>query len=153
MAAINEEALEDLSVSLQVLLPEPPGGASTTFSVQPHRITPTGVGGYVGHDPARSGDITGRRIEASVRVSASSANEAGLQSAMAAVTLAVLGAERQTLASLGFLSISQEETVVTRGTGNTRTAEMTFTVLYEYLKRPEAAEEVISTIPIRLELG
>lgn len=152
MAAINAEALEDLSVSLQVLLPEPPSGVTTAFSVHPRRITPTGVGGYVGHDPNRSGDITGRRIEAGVRVSASSRNRDNLRAAMAAVTLAVLGAERQTLAALGFLTISQEETAVAPGAGNTETAEMTFTVLYEYLKRPEAAEEVISEIPIHLDL-
>jgi hypothetical protein len=153
MAAINEEAIEDLSVSLQVLLPAPPTGVTTAFSVHPRRITPTGLGGYVGHDPDRTGDITGRRIEATIRVTASGRDHDNLQAAVASVTLAVLGAERQALAALGFLTISQEETVVAPGPGNLETAEMTFSVRYEYLKRPEAAEEVISEIPINLDLG
>lgn len=153
MAAINEEAIEDLSVSLQVLLPDPPTGVSIDFAVHPRRISPTGLGGYVGHDPVHSGDITGRRVEATVRISASSRNHDNLQAAVAAVGLALLGAERQALAPLGFLTITQEETVIAPGAGSLETAEMTFGVLYEYLKQPEDAEEVIGEIPINLELG
>lgn len=153
MAAINEEAIDDLAVSLQILIPDPPGGVTTDVVVSPRRITPTGLGGHIGYDDERIGDITGRRIEAAVTVSVESNNLGNLRTAVNAATLALLGAERGRLAELGVLSVNQEETVFAPGKGNIETAQMTFNVLYEYLKRPEASEEVISDIPVNLELG
>ncbi len=153
MAAINQEAIDDLSVSLQVLLPDPPGGVTRTVTVSPRRITPTGLGGYIGYDDERTGDITGRRIRAAVAIHSESNNLNNLRAAVNAVTLAVLGAERSQLAELGFLTVEGGDTVYGPGRGNTRIAEMTFDILYEYLRRPDASEEVISEIPLHVELG
>lgn len=157
---INKKALAALDDVLQFFIPAPTDPAlKPLLLVTPLRVMPTGLGGYVGlnHDP--EGDIIGRRVAAQVSVTVRGNDAAGLNDAISAVTGALIGAERATLLERGILHIALD-TISPKpvdtdgaGAGNMRERDLSFTVLYEFLMKPEEAEGIIQEIPIELEVG
>jgi hypothetical protein len=153
MATINEEALEDLNVSIQVLMPEMPDRrANASVMISPINIIPTGIGGFVAFDEEHTGDVLGRRIEASVQIIIQSNIPGALREAAASVQSSFLGAERKKLLDLGILSIRQVASSFKRGAGTSREIDFVYNILFEYLKTPEEAEEKIELIPINIDL-
>lgn len=154
MDAVSTEALQRLSAVLTELLPDAPSAELTpSLEVLPLRISPTGLGGYVGPSHEPEGDILGRRVEASARVAVKAANAEGLGPAVATVTQALLAADRRDLRSKGILRIElgaigpspAEEA------GGTARREVDFKVLFELLRKPTEAGRVIQEIPIEIE--
>lgn len=156
MDAVSVEAMAQLSAALEELLP--PGAEpalAPALEVHPVRITPTGLGGFVGVSHGPEGEIVGRRLEASVRVAVKAASAGGLGAAVSAVTSALLAAGNRSLRRQGVLRL-ELETLGPKPAADTvgvAEREIQFKVLYEFLKRPTEDGGVIQRIPLDLELG
>jgi hypothetical protein len=139
------------------LLPPPPSPALTpALLVTPVRIAPTGIGGFVGLHPDPEGDVVGRRVTARVVLSVPASNADGLDAAVQQVTQRVLSAARSELAQLGILKLSLLELgprPLQPGGGPPETPrrDVSFDVLYEFLKLPDAPSGVIQSVALDLE--
>lgn len=156
MDAIGVEAMNRLSTTLSDLLP--PGGdpaLAPTLEVYPLRVTPTGLGGFVGLSHGPEGEIVGRRLEASARVAVKAANLEGLGAAVSAVTSALLAADRRSLRSQGVLRLELDTLgpKPAEGIAGVAEREVQFKVLYEFLKLPTEDGGLIQRIPVDLEIG
>ena len=151
--SIGAEALDKLLVTLQSLLPpiiDPVLPA--TMQVVPVRISTIGVGGVIGISQNPAGEIQGRRVEATVLVTAAAKDTTSLGTAVTSIAraftsdpggLRASGIERLVLAALGPAPASGGATVQ---------RELTFDVIYEYLKFPSADEGQIKEVPIDLQV-
>src|ERR1035441_7433659 len=152
---IGAEALDKLLVTLQALLPpiiDPVLPAAVL--VVPVRISTIGVGGVIGISQKPAGEIQGRRVEASIVVTAAAKDTNSLGTAVTAIAraftsdpggLRASGIERLVLAALG-------PAPAPASGGATVQRELTFDVLYEYLKVPSADEGQIKEVPIDLQV-
>ncbi len=148
MDVVANEALDALSAALESLLP-PDLSPSPSMMVNPARIVPTGLGGFVGLQDDPLGEIIGRRLDALVTVNVETPT-ADLAEAVMAVTSAFLAADRTTLRGLGILRMALDEIGSASSKGNNTQRDLSFSVLFEYLKRPEENGGVISEIPVIL---
>lgn len=155
MDAISSEALAGLTAAVEAILPSVADpSVQRTLLLTPTRVTPTGLGGFVGTNEDPYGDILGRRLEATALVTLRAKDVAPLNGAVTAVTHAFLGADRATLSEQGILRIALDNIGAqsVSGSGSTRVVErvLSFGVLYEFLKRPDEAADVIREIPLNL---
>jgi hypothetical protein len=158
MDVVTQEALARLRSALANLLPAPDDpDLAPTITVLPVRVTPTGLGGFVGVNDIPQGSIVGRRIEASAELIVRGTDEGALSVNVASVTDALVGADRAALVQQGIYRLQLEELgdVGSEGEGNDAVARRnaSFGVLYEFLKLPEAGEGVIQEIPLELDLS
>jgi hypothetical protein len=151
---IDTEALSGLNAAIESLLED-----VTAPSIQlgpmvtSAHIAPTGLGGFVGANEVPPGEILGRRLQATVLVTVSANDADALNEAVVEVTSACLGTDRPLLLEKGILRITLDD-VGPQATGVEDTnveRALTFEVLYEFLKRPEEAEDVIVEVPINLD--
>ena len=154
MGEIDTEALSGLNAAIESLLEDV---AAPSIQLGPMvtsaHIAPTGLGGFVGANEVPQGEIFGRRLQATVLVTVSANDADALNEAVVAVTGACLGADRALLLEKGILRITLDD-VGPQATGvedTTLERALTFDVLYEFLKRPEEAEDVIVEVPINLD--
>jgi hypothetical protein len=156
MAPINTDALESLQAAIAGLLPEPPDPkVSSAFLIMPKHCKPTGLGGLVDYDRERQGLIYGCRIEATLIVTLTSTEAAALQAMVATVVQNLLGAERKTLLGLGLLDLrlaAISHTPRPSPVVKEERYELTFELLYEYLKRPEVPEDRIDEVLAEIRL-
>ncbi|HEX6071219.1 MAG TPA: hypothetical protein VFZ18_15405 [Longimicrobiaceae bacterium] len=143
---------------METLLPVAPDPElQATLAVVPLRVTPTGIGGFVGINADPIGDVVGRRLHARVDVTVRADDLDNLPSAVADVSRAVLGASAAELRGQGILKVSLDETgeSTVTGQGNNQLArrELGFTVLFEHLQLPEEGEGVIETVPLMIDAG
>jgi hypothetical protein len=153
--SIGAEALDKLVVTLQSLLPpiiDPVLPA--TVQVVPVRISFIGVGGVIGISQNPAGEIQGRRVEATVVVTAAAKDTNSLGTAVTDIARAFTtdpvglresGIERLVLAALGSAPAPASG-------GATVQRELTFDIIYEYLKFPSADEGQIKEVPIDLQV-
>jgi hypothetical protein len=154
MDPLSVEALSNLTAAVAELLP--PVAAPVlplVLEVLPLHIAPTGLGGYVGLSHEPEGEILGRRLEASARVAVKAADAEQLGEAVTAVTSALLAADRAVLRSKGILRLDLDSIGPKPEPSGPVERELQFKVLYEFLKRPTEAGDVIQRIPIDFELG
>lgn len=124
--------------------------------VAPVRISPAGIGGYLGHNPNPQGDVLGRRVAAHVIMSVAGSNLSALDTEVARVTQTVLSAARSELAQLGILKLSLLEVGPRPGTPapgppTPPRRDVSFDVLYEFVKLPLSAGARIQSIPLDIE--
>lgn len=155
MSAIDSEAIEGLGAAVDALL----AGVATpsvqlSALVAPSQITPVGIGGLAGINEDPRGEILGRRLEAKAMVTARAADFDALNDAVAAVTRTFMGAERAALLEQGILRLTLDDAGTLSASVNGATTEiertLSFEVLYEFLKIPEHAENVIREVPTNL---
>ena len=156
MDAIDTEALDGLSEAVQSLLPEvADSGLQRSLLVNSARITPTGIGGFIGNNKDPRGAILGRRVEAQILITLKAETVAQLNSAVTQVTQRLLGSDRVALLGMGILKIGLDNVgQVTTGTGPTAGAEsrLSFHALYEFQKVPEQADGIIQEVQINANL-
>ena len=155
MAFINQEAIQELNIALEVLMPDGFGtGVDVITSLSIESIVPTGLGGFVEPTAEGSAYIHGRRIEArySVFLQGSRNRLPELQAGVSAVTEAMLAAEPEIMQANGILKMTQTGSDFQSLDGNDREFRLTFDLVYEYLQEPEDIEEVIDEIPVTLVL-
>jgi hypothetical protein len=152
---ISAEALTSLKTALEALLPPQPDAALIpTLSINPLRITPTGLNGFVGlHDDPR-GELYGRRVRAMAVVDVKARELPDLDVAVTAVTGALIAADPVVLRQRGILSMALDElgpkSVSGSGANQIAEREVSLNVLFDYVKEPAAAEGVISQVPVNL---
>jgi hypothetical protein len=130
----------------------------TTVTIIPTRISPTGLGGFVDLNSDPIGDIIGRRVEAIVSIVAEMPTIATLPEATGAIVQALMTAGRATLLQGGIQRLvfveAKPAAAVSKPDGSVAAIrEIEFEVLFEFLKRPEEAEDVISEIPLNLTVS
>jgi hypothetical protein len=155
MASIDAEAVESLATTITGLLP---AGSFAVVTVFPRRVAPVGIGGFLGlnDDPAGPvGDLLGRRVEAIVATRVSAANRDALSAAVTALINAFIASDRSRLRSLGVQTLVLDEIgeQAAAPQGNDLEQTVRFTVQFEFLKRPEEPEGIISEIPLEVTIA
>lgn len=154
------EALNVLSGVVQSLLPvvaDP--DLRPSLLVNPVRVTPTGLGGYIGVHPDPRGGIYGTRLEAAAIVVAKAADESSLNIAVQAVTQALVAADPAEMRRRGVLRVSLEnvgqrsEAQSASGPRSHVARELTFRIVYEHVRLPREAEGTINEIALELDLS
>lgn len=156
MDAINSEALEGLTTAVGSFLPDVADPSVQLIPlVTPTHVKPTGLGGFIATNEDPRGGIFGRRLEATVLVTVKANDVDPLNDVVEAVIRAFLGADRATLLEEGILRVALDDVGAQSisGPDDNRVVErgLTFEVLYEFLKRPEESEDVITKIPLNLD--
>ena len=159
MDALSTEAINSLKTAIESLLPdisETAGQMSLTFSSL--NLTPTGLGEFIGINQAPYGDILGRRLEATVAITIRADSADALDAAATAVTVSLVGAERMVLVEKGIMGLNLDEVgpkIDGIGEDSNSFIEqgLKFKVLYEFLKQPEEAGDIIQQIPINADVG
>lgn len=149
MDAISGEALTSLMTTVNALFADL--NPLPAVEISPTKITPTGLGGYVGVHEEPIGDLIGRRIEALVRVTVSNADSDVLNSAVLAVQNAVLSLTRAESVEKGIHRASLDPTIAPSEDATKR--NLGFRLIYEFVKVPEDAEGIIQEIPLNLSVG
>ena len=158
MDAISAEALSSLTAAIQALIPagNDPALKPSCF-VNPIRVMPTGLGGLAGLNDTPAGEILGRRLEALVLVTARGETTDQLNTTVSAITSAVAGAERKDLSKQGIQRIVLNEirpkSVVDSGGKSISEQEVSFKVLYEFLKLPQQADGLISKVTLDMDVS
>jgi hypothetical protein len=155
---ITNEAISGLTAAMTTLLPlAPDPDLQATLAVLPQRVTPTGIGGYIGSHPEPIGDVYGRRLQARVDVTVRAGDLDGLVPAVADVSRALIGAGVMELRGQGILRIALDATgeaaVTGQGANQVARRELAFSVLYEHVRLPEAGEGIIETVPLLIDAG
>lgn len=159
MDAVAQEAIDGLSNAITQLMSAAGAQAvAPSVLVVPKSIAPVGLGGLVATNEAPHGDIVGRRVRADVRIVARGTTPDLLDSSVTAITRALLSAGRATLLEKGIIGLDLDETgprveVPANGGGSLRERELSFRLHYEYLKKPEEDESIITTIPLNINVG
>ena len=154
MSTIADAAVGGLAAAIESLLPDVADpDVRPTVIVSPRKITPTGVGGFVGLNEEPEGEIYGRRVEANVFVTARADDADDLPAAVTAVTRALLTPDRSTLAGEGIQRILLEDMAAPGSAGGVAFRDLRFAVLYEFLRLPTAPEGVIQTVPLDLDVS
>ena len=149
MDEISSEALSSLNTVVNALFagiaPAP------VVDILPVKISPTGLGGFVALHEDPVGDRIGRQIDAQVRVLVSGNSPAAVITAANAVNQAVLSLSRLEMAQRGILRAGVDTSVPLPTEENTRL--LGFRLIYEFIKDPEEAGDIIIEIPINLSQG
>jgi|GEM_PF-6370373 len=148
MEPTDGEALTALRAAFDTFFAASPADAlDRTVAFSSVRGRGSGIGGLIGADPAVAGEVFGRRLEAIARVSLRAADASALENDIVITTDAVLGATRETLRGLGFLSIVLDELgPMSLPEGGGAVCELSFHLLFEHVRRPEEAGDVIDHI-------
>ena len=158
MDTLGVEALNRLTTTIQSLLPSVADPfLKPDLFINPLRLAPIGLGGFVGINASPPGEIVGRRLEASVHVTVRADTIAQLSGAVSTLTRAVLAADRTALIKQGIQRIALNEmgpkSVVEVGNDKKiAEQELSFKVSYEFLRLPQEAEGIIQQIPLELDV-
>lgn len=149
MDVIGSQAIESLTTVINTLL----SGISPTPSVaiQPLKVSPTGLGGYLAPHQDPQGDRLGRRVEAQIWATISEGSPAARAAAVTAVNNQMLNMSRAEMLERGMLRVSAELDVP--APTQTNTFVLGYRVLFEFIKHPEEAGDVIREIPVNLAVG
>src|ERR1041385_8194671 len=107
LALSLKEALDSLNTTLQSLLPpvaEP--ALRPLLFLQPTRVIPTGLGGYVGINQDPPGDILGQRLDVLAVVTVQANDVADLDTATTNTTRSLLQTDRITLRTNGIFQLN-----------------------------------------------
>ena len=152
MNVLTSEALQGLATVMDTLLP---AALRSSLLILPIHSAPTGLGGFVGLNDAPAGEIVGRRLRASMLLTLQAADAAQLGSAVTSAVNTVLALDRATLLAQGILRLTFDSLgpEISRPGSSDLHRELSFHVLYEFLKKPTASEGIIETIPITMAVG
>ena len=146
MDPLNAQAFDALAGTVRALLPGTP-----EVRVNPVRVVPSGLTGFVGPSHEPEGEIVGRLVDARTVVTVEEDTAALLDDAVADVTQALVGADRRDLRAAGVLRLALDGVGIPVGEGPLR-RDVTFAVAYEYVKGPDEGEGVIEEIPVDADL-
>lgn len=153
MDPISVEALNALSAALQALLPAVADPAQKPrINLQPHSISPTGIGGFVGINDNPVGEILGRKIRATAVIGVIATKEQ-IDAAVTGAINSLIAADPAGLAARGLQRITFEKMDDLANISDTLVQKpLSFHVHFEYLKKPTDPEGIIQQIPLNIEL-
>ena len=147
MLDLNNAAIASLTSTLEGLIPDAGAGIQRSLLVVPNRIGPLGLGGVTELNPDPVGQVHACRVIGTVVVSTAAPDLDGLDTAVGKVTTSLLGAGRAALLQAGIVKLDCDSVGQLTTTDNGFGRELRFSVLFEFLKRPDEAEGVIAEIP------
>ncbi len=143
MDTIVQQALTALDAHISSLLPAPvPVGMTRQVRVLPLRVTPAGIGGYVGPQENPQADVHARHVQASVRVAMQGGQDQSASSHLDLITRNLMSQSRAELRQRGIFWIKPELV-------DDRNAH--FELLYEYAHHPDTGEGIIQSLDLALE--
>lgn len=143
MDTIVQHALTALDAQISSMLPAPvPVGLTRQVRVLPLRVTPAGIGGYIGPQENPKADVHARRVQASVRVALQGGQDQSASSHLDLITRQLLSQSRTELRQRGIFWIKPELI-------DARNAH--FELLYEYAHHPDTGEGIIDMLDLALE--
>jgi hypothetical protein len=155
----TDEAITGLEATFRSFLPAPVSEAlKPVVFVNPLRVAPAGVGGFVAASQEPQGDILGLRLDAQVSVTVKADSADNLNGAVSTMTRTLLGADQDALIKQGILRIALEgmapNPVAQPGVDPAAPArrDLTFRVLYEFLQKPRAGQSVIQQIQTDIDV-
>jgi hypothetical protein len=155
--AIAGEAFSGLTTALQSFLPPSADpDLAPALTLNPTKIRPTGLNGFVGTSADPAGEIVGRYLEATALVEVKAASLAGLDGAVGAVTQALVGASPLDLRKAGIFRLrlaSLGAKTPPPAPADAAVQAVSFDVAYEFLKEPSEGEGVIAEIPLDVDIG
>jgi hypothetical protein len=129
----------------------------TSIFVNPTRIIPIGLGGFITFNEEPAGDVVGRQVDAIVHVLAGMPSLAELGAAVSALTTALSAAGRKTLMENGIQRLVLDEigpfAVRANGNGVIVEREIKLSVRFEHVRVPADAGDVIREVEINLGLS
>jgi hypothetical protein len=145
MDSIAEQALVALNTLVTAMMPPVvPNGLNRRVQVMPQKISPTGLGAYIGANAEPKAGLYGRRVQATVQVSINGGEEADAQNHLGQVAVALMTQDRADLRTKGIFQMQGAEQ-------QARSAN--FQVLYEYIKQPTSSEGDIRELDLQLGLN
>ena len=155
MPVTLSEAVTALNATLQGLLPAGgPAAQAPELFVSPLKSHNVGVGGVVGiRTQAPAGEVAALRVTAEVVVRVKAQTIPQLAAREAAISTALLGADPISLRSSGVFRIRRMVEATERpviALQNLSGRDVRFEVMYEFVKQPDVAEGVISSVPVDL---
>jgi hypothetical protein len=156
VVGIENEAISSLMTAIESLLPDVADPAlRPMLTLSSTRISPTGLGGFVGTNEVPRGQIVGRRLEATALLTVRAPSDSDLNSAVSALSRALVGADRGALRERGILRIGLSEVRAHAASGPDGIAQrdLTVQVVYEFLKKPIEAAGTILQVPINIDLS
>lgn len=151
MEDLHQLALTSLTSELTTRLPAPPPNVTYDVSLHPLRLTPSGLGHYVGqHDDPVAG-LHGVRVTAAAVITVSVADPAALNQAVSQLTTALLVQDPAALRLAGIFR--WHIAAVEPSPAGDSARDIRLDILYDFVRLPEAGEDIIDVIPINLTLG
>ncbi|MGD1855299.1 MAG: hypothetical protein ACFB2W_13730 [Leptolyngbyaceae cyanobacterium] len=152
------EAVEALRTTLSQLLPTNLSPAVTLdLSVYPHKIKPTGLGGFIASHDTVNGDILGCQVDGDVSVLLQANQFDQLQTDVNILVthFATLSREQRLENGLLRFRLKPLDKAESRDESGSRVWMQTlrYQTLYEFLKIPTESEEIIQTVPINIQVS
>ena len=139
--ATTTQAIGALEAAVASLLPGAvPGGLTRSLRVRPQRVSPLGLGGYVGTHVDPGAALFGRRLQARVDVDVSGGADAAAASYLATLSGQMLAFTRREFATLGIRHLRGLDTEAARA--------LAFEVDFEFVPVPDAGEGVITQLAL-----
>jgi hypothetical protein len=152
--AISVEALAGLRAAIQSLLPaQANANLQPSIDIQPVSISPAGLGGFVGINDNPAGEIVGRRVAGTVLIGLKAASANDMNGVLSGAINSLVAADRATLRGQGILQLTLAKVdELIPGAQTSVQQQVSIQILYEFLKVPVDAEDVIQQIPLNIQL-
>jgi hypothetical protein len=151
MAISRADVIQGLRGSIEALLPVPGDPALTPdVHINPVRFQPAGIGSVLALvDTPVPGEREAQRLRAQLVLRVKATDVAGLGTAEADATQALVGADALALRSRGIFTLTRDldrEDRLLEGIPPGATKDLHFDVLYEFRREPDAAGGTIDTL-------
>ncbi|MDX5408701.1 MAG: hypothetical protein LPJ94_00585 [Thauera sp.] len=141
---LAQDALAALESAIAGLLPaSPPAGMTRSLRIEPRRLRPLGLGGYVGNHSEPDAALFGRRVLGKVAISVAGGNETAARAHVDGLAAALLCLSRNELATRGLHRLERV------GVDDPRT--LAFDIDFEFIRIPTTGEDVITDLVLGIE--
>lgn len=141
---LAQDALAALDSAITGLLPSAvPAGLSRDVHVEPIRIRPLGLGGYVGNHVAPAAAQFGRRVQARVSIGISGGNDSAARNYVVALGTDLLSLSRAERLAHGVQRLDRVPVEDAR--------TLAFDVNFEFISTPSTGEGVITDLVLDIE--
>ena len=141
---LTQDALAALESAISGLLaPTVPAGMTRTLRVEPSRVRPLGLGGFVGNHVAPDAQRFGRRIRARTAIAVSGGNETAARNYVATLGIDLLSLSRAELFTRGVQRLDRLPVEDPRA--------LAFDLDFEFISTPTTGEGVITDLVLDIE--
>ena len=141
---LAQDALAALDSAIAGLLPSAvPGGMTRTVRIEPSRIRPLGLGGYVGNHISPAAGQYGRRVQARVSVGVTGGNDTAARSYIVGLGSELLSLSRTERLARGVQRLDRVPVDDARA--------LAFDVDFEFISTPSTGEGVITDLVLDIE--
>ena len=139
-----KDALAALDSAITDLLPSAvPAGMTRTVRIEPSRIRPLGLGGYIGNHVAPHAGQFGRRVEARISIGVTGGNDTNARSYIVGLGADLLNLSRAERVAHGLQRLDRVPVEDAR--------TLAFDVDFEFISTPTTGEGVISDLVLDIE--